>query len=160
MKRRVAAAMALTMLLAGCGSYTKKDFVSAADAICAGATRKTRTVTPPSFTGGPAQHLSALAGYLEQVTPIVRSEATKLRALRRPSQSPRDTVALTNYLTAMTRAAGEYDELAAGAKRGDAGAVSNAEAALRANPVTALARTYGLRSCAAPVATVAGSTAA
>lgn len=144
--------MTLTALIAGCGgAYTKSDFIARADAICATAVRETRSAAPPQT--GP-QQLSALAQYLAEILPVVQSEVSQIRALKRPSGDTRDGVALSRYLQASARDVGYYRALAAAAKRGDAQGVASDEAALRASPVTSLAASYGLRSCGTPGATV------
>jgi hypothetical protein len=57
-------------VLAGCGgTYTKRDFIARADAICAGAVRETRAIAPPAFSGTGAQRISALAQYLARCYP-------------------------------------------------------------------------------------------
>ena len=146
------AVLTLAALAAGCGSgsYTKRDFVARADAICASTLQQTRAISPPSFSHSAEQQLSALAGYLANVVPHVQSEADQLRALRRPTQDARDRAALARYLGALARAIVDYRELAAAAKRGDAQGVASAETALRSSPVASLAASYGLDSCAAP----------
>jgi hypothetical protein len=156
--RRAVRALGLLTALAlvgGCGSgYSKADFVASADAICASAVRETRSIPPPSVSGGGPQTLHALAGYLGHVLPIVQSEARKLRALPHPAGRPRERAELTRYLAAVARTARGFETLATAAKRGDAPDVAGAEAELRANPVAALAARYGLRSCGTPGATV------
>lgn len=153
--RRVVAVPALALLVAGCGSYTKHDFVVSANAICASTVRATRAVPPPSFTTSKTQQLSALAGYLAVVSPIVQSEAKQIRALRRPTVNARTDAALSRYLGALGKVADDYKQLAAAAKQGDAQAVASAEAALRGSPISSYAQSYGLRSCETPGATVA-----
>ncbi len=147
--------LALAALLPGCGasSYPKRDFVARADAICTSAVRQTRSIAAPSFTRPAARQLSALAGYLGAVLPIVQSEAAQLRALRRPTQDASAERTLARYLAAVAQTASDYRALAAAAKRSDAQGVANAEAALRASPVASLAARYGLRSCGIPGAT-------
>ena len=146
------AVLALSALLAGCGSasYTKRDFVARANAICASTLQDTRAIAPPSFSHSPRQQLSALAGYLANVLPHVQSEADQLRALRRPPQDAHDRAALARYLAALAGAVVDFRELAAAAKRGDEQGVASAETALRSSPVASLAASYGLASCAAP----------
>jgi hypothetical protein len=142
--------IALVALLAGCGgSYTKGDFIARADAICASAVRQTRSIAPVSAP----QSLNALAQYVSQVSPVVQSEVSQLRALRRPGGGARDRAALTAYLAASAQVAGYWRELGAAATRGDAQGVASAEAALRATPVASLAAGYGLHSCGTPGAT-------
>lgn len=144
--RAVGATLVAAALMAGCGStYTKQDFIARADAICASALRQTRSIAP----GSP------LAGYLAAVLPIVQSEASQLRALKRPRQDARDRAALEQYFEALAQVVQNYGKLAAAAKQGDGQGVSSAEAALRASPVAALATAYGLRSCGTPGATSA-----
>jgi hypothetical protein len=87
--------------------------------------------------------------------PIVQSEASQIRALKRPSGTAQDKTALERYLGALTKSASSYRDLGDAAKRGDAAGVASAEAALRVNPVASLATAYGLRTCGA-----AGGTAA
>jgi hypothetical protein len=149
------ALLTLTTLVAGCGgsSYTRRDFVARADAICTSAVRQTRSIAPPSFTRPAARQLSALADYLAAVLPVVQSEAAQLRALRRPTHDAPAGATLGRYLAAVAQAASDYRALAAAAKRGDAQGVASAEAALRASPVASLAAGYGLRSCGVPGAT-------
>lgn len=156
--RRAGTTVVLTALvasLAGCGAYTKGDFIARADAICANSVRATRTISPPRFGHTPAQQLTALAIYLYRVLPIAQSEVRQLGALRRPTQSAADRARLAHYLAALSQAVGDYRALSAAAQRGDTRGAATAEAALRASPVTALAASYGLRSCSAPGATVA-----
>ena len=149
--RRIAAALLFSVLLAGCGStYTKHDFISRADGICASAIRRIRSVPPPA-----ASDLKALSGYLDRLLTIVESEASQLRALPRPPGSARDKATLGHYLTAEAQVAADYRQLAASARRGDTQAAASAEAALRTSPVAALAAGYGLRSCGQAGATVA-----
>ena len=151
MRRAVIAVVALTVLLAGCGAYTKQDFVARADAICASTVRKTRSISAPAVARTKAEQRATLAGYLSLVAPIVKSEASQIDALQRPTQ---DRAALTRYLAALTQVATDYEALATAARRGDSQAVANTEAALRTSPVTALAADYGLPACEAPGATV------
>ncbi len=147
-----AALVALAALVAGCGStYSKGDFIARADAICATAVRDTRSAASPH--AGP-QQLSALAQYLAEIVPVVQSEVSQIRALKRPSEDARDRATLSRYFQAAAQEAGYYQALAAAAKRGDAQGVASAEAALRASPVASLAASYGLRSCGTPGATV------
>lgn len=152
---RTVALLTLTALVAGCGTDTKPDFIARADAICASAVREVRSIAAPSFTHSARQRLSALGVYVTDVLPLVRSEATQLRALPRPQQGARERAALTRYLGALAQVVGVYGEFSAAAKTGDAQGVASAEAALRASPVAALANRYGLRSCGTPGATVA-----
>ena len=148
--------LALAALVGGCGgAVTKRDFIARADAICTNAVRKTRSITPPSFTTSASDQLSALGRYLEEVLPVVQAEATQIRALHRHAQDARDSSALTRYLTALAQTAGDYRALAAATNRGDPQGVASAEADLRASPIATLAASYGLHSCGAPGATVA-----
>jgi hypothetical protein len=152
--------LTLTALLGACGSsYTKQDFATSADAICASAVRQTRAISPPSFSGGEAQQLSALGHYLSAVVPVLESEAAQIRALRRPGGNASDRARLASYLAALDRAVAEYRQLAAAAARGDAKLVARAEAALQAIPLAANARSYGLQACANPGSTAIGASA-
>jgi len=131
--------------VAGCGgsSYTKHDFVTRADAICAGALRQARSITPGT----------SLPTYLAQFVPVLESEASQLQALRRPPDTVRDHATLAHYFAALQQTVTEYRQLEAAAKGGDQQAVSNAEAALGASPVYSLATSYGLSSCGSPGST-------
>ena len=140
--------MALAAVLAGCGSsYKKSDFVARADAICVNAVRATRSIAPPAAGGTRSQQLSALARYLDKVVPVVESEASQIKALKRPGGSAADHAALDRYLAALAQSAVGYRRLATSARQGDTQGVASAQAALRASPVASLATAYGLRSC-------------
>ena len=154
------ALLMLAVLLGACGgSYTKKDFATSADAICANATRQTRAIPPPSFTGGEAQQLGALGRYLSAVVPVLESEAAQIRALRRPAGDARDRAQLASYLGSLEQTVGDYRRLAAAATLGDAKGVADAQAALQAIPVAADARSYGLHTCGNPGSTAVGAAA-
>ena len=141
----IAALLSVVTLLAGCGSkYTKSDFAARADGICTNAVRDIRSLPAPGAAGG---DVHALSQYLAKLLPIVQSEATQIRALKRPGG---DQTTLNRYLTAQAAAVTEYNRLAAAAKRGDAQAVADAEAKLQANPVATLAAQYGLHDCGNP----------
>lgn len=144
--------LSLGWLLAGCGANrpSPRDFVARADAICASSLRHTRSIPTPSGTSP-----TALAGYLDAVLPVIRSEAAQLRGLRRPTGGLRKLAQLTSYFHALDDAVAGYATLAAAAHRGDRGAMARAQTVLAANPAAALAAQYGLRACGA-----AGSTAA
>jgi hypothetical protein len=142
--------LTLAALAAGCASsYSKHDFVARADGICGNAVRAIRSLAPPKATGGSVA-LSALASYFGKLVPIVASESAQLHALRRPGGSSQDRATLDRYLTALSQAVSEYRAVSAAAKRGDRQGLSEAEAVLLANPVTALATRYGLTACATP----------
>jgi hypothetical protein len=148
------ALLALAVLVAGCGSssYSKHDFVAQANAICAGAVRQTRSITPSQAGGG---QLASLSGYLEHALPIVRAEANQLHALKRPPGSDGQQALLASYFKELDKTVDSYTALATAAKRGDAQGAANAEAALRESRATSLATRYGLRSCGTPTATTA-----
>jgi hypothetical protein len=152
---RGTAGLLVLVLLAGCGSYTKHDFIARADAICASTVRQTRLIAPPSFTHVPAERLKALAAYAAQVLPLVRSEASQLGGLRRPTEAAADRAALVSFLTAFGQVVADYQGLATAASAADAAGVARAEASLTGNPVASLAARYGLRSCGTPGATSA-----
>ena len=138
--------LSLAALLAGCGSkYTKSDFAARADGICTNAVREIRSLSLPSAAGG--QGLRALSQYLAKALPIVQSEASQIRALKRPSGNQ---AVLDRYLSAQAEVVAEYRRLAAAAKRGDAQGVASAEAKLQSSPVAALAAQYGLHDCGTP----------
>ncbi|MBV8999093.1 MAG: hypothetical protein JO304_08545 [Solirubrobacterales bacterium] len=145
-------ALLIALLAAGCGGsgYTKSDFVARANAICASAVRQTRSIPPPSAAQAGSGQDAALAAYLSSVVPVLESEASQLRALRRPPGNARDQATLKRYLTALTETVTNYRQLAAAAKRGDDQTVANAEAALGASQVYSLAAGYGLRACGSP----------
>jgi hypothetical protein len=147
--KAIVAVVSLAALLTGCGSkYTKSDFVARADGICTNAVREIRSLNSPTAAGG--QQLRALSQYLAKVVPIVESEATQIRALKRPSG---DDAALDRYLSAQAEVVAEYRRLAAAAKRGDEQGAAGAEAKLQASPVATLAAQYGLHACGTPAST-------
>jgi hypothetical protein len=129
--------------LAGCGSpaETKQDYIARANAICESALRGIRNVSPPAGT----VTLAGLARYLRQVTPLVESEISQLRALPRPSQ---DRGLLDRYLAALQVDRAHYLALAAAAGSGDRQVMAEATSALQASPSSGLASQYGLTSCA------------
>src|ERR1700753_2769575 len=144
---QVLAACAATACLAatGCGGHTvtKKDVVARANAICATARDAVGPAPPPA---GGTSSTTPLAGYLKQVVPIVSKEAADTSRLPRPAQ---DKAILSRYVQAVSAMAAEYRELAAAARRHDAGAVAQGLQTLRSNPAPALARQYGLARCSA-----------
>jgi hypothetical protein len=146
--------LGLAVACGGCGTYTKSDFIARADAICANALRDTRAIALRSSPGAASSRLNALAGYLAAALPVVESEASQLRAVRRPPDNPRDRALLARYLAAVRADADSYRQLANAARTNDAAGVATAEAALRASPVSTLAARYGLHSCGTPGATV------
>jgi hypothetical protein len=146
--------VAVVALVAGCGGggYSKSDFISRADAICTNTLRQTRALVPPASTSQPG---GPQAAYLAQVVSLVQSEASQLRALKRPAGSAHDRATLTAYFAALDEEVAAYRQLEAAARRGDAQTVASVEATLQASPVSGLAAGYGLRTCGTP-----GSTAA
>jgi len=146
--------LAVVLLVAGCGGsgYTKSDFIARADAICTSTLSQSRALTPPASTSQPG---GALAAYLEQLVPLVQSEADQLRALKRPSDNTRDGAMLTSYYSALAQIVTNYRQLEAAAKSGDTQTMNDVEATLRASPIAALATSYGLKSCGTPGSTTA-----
>ena len=140
----IVAILSLAALLAGCGSkYTKSDFVARADGICTNAVREIRSLNAPTAAAG--QELHALSRYLAKVLPIVQSEASQIRALKRPGGDP---TALERYLSAQAEVVAQYGRGAA--PRGDEQGVASAEAKLQASPVASQAAQYGLHACGTP----------
>ena len=148
--------MVLAALLAGCGAYTRHQFVARADAICTAATRQARSLTPPVLGTG-ASATQSVAGYFDKVASIVGTEARSLRRLPRPVQTSRRRSELNAYLAAIQAAAAGFDAAALAAASGNPGRLRGVESALAASPVQARAAAYGLGACAAPEAT-GGST--
>jgi len=153
------AAVALTVasLVGGCGGsgYTRGDFVARADAICAGALRHIRSVSPPGTAQAGSGQDGTLTAYLRSVVPVLESEASQLRALQRPPGTKSQQDMLARWYAALDESVASYKALAAAAARGDDQGVADAEAALGASPVYTLAVSYGLRSCGTPGATTA-----
>ena len=76
-------ALALLLIIAGCGAATTTSFAARADAICATALRQLRSLPPPSLrssAGGPR----SLAAYLERAVPVTQAEVRQILALARP----------------------------------------------------------------------------
>jgi hypothetical protein len=145
--RRIAGIAALAVVLGGCGgSYTKHDFIASADAICASTVRATRALAPPA-----SAQLGPFGRYLAKLVPILQDENRQIDALRRPTGG---RAPLRRYLDALRESVVEFRALEAAAKAGNPESLARAQEALRSNPVTSLAANYGLRSCAAPGATV------
>jgi hypothetical protein len=137
------------LVVAACGSATKKDVIARANAICATAQRDLRALTPPAGAS-----MSELAAYFGHVVPIVETEAKQVGALPRPQQ---DLVVLNSWIHNVTIAAGEFRALLTAARLGDRAAVNTALAALRTNHDTELAARYGAGICAASAGTASGS---
>jgi hypothetical protein len=127
--------------------------VARADAICTGAVRQTRSIPPPAAAQAAGAQYTALASYLNGVVPVLESEASQLRALRRPPGSASDRALLERYFAALAQTVASYKSLATAARNGDEAGVASAEAALGSSPVYSLAESYGLRSCGTPGAT-------
>ena len=153
---RICGLLAVAVLVSACGGSkhdTKADFVARANAICTKTLSQTRAITPPPSTSQPG---GALAAYLGQLVPLLRSEADQIQALKRPSGgSAQDRRVLAKYLAALGQVVSAYRQLEAAAKRGDAQAIADVEATLRANPAADLAASYGLRACGTPGGTAA-----
>ncbi len=145
--RLIATVVVAAVAVSGCGSagYTQRDFIVRANAICASALRETRSIAPGT----------ALPSYLTAFVPVLESEQSQLRALRRPPATAREGAILRQYFSALSQTVAEYRQLAAAARSGEEQAVTDAEAALSASPVDALATHYGMSACGTP-----GSTAA
>jgi hypothetical protein len=153
---RVYGLLTAALLVSACGGgggYTKADFVARANAICTKTLNQTRAIIPPASTAPPGGEFAA---YLGQLVPLVQSETDQIRALKRPSGgTAEDRRMLSQYLAALGQVVTAYRQLKAAAKQGDAQAIANVEATLRANPAADLAASYGLRSCGTPGATTA-----
>lgn len=145
--------LVLALLAAACGSYTKADFTARADAICASSLRQLRSLAPPSFGSGEVQRRLSLDAYLERALPIFASEASALRALRRPPGDPHQRAELDRYMQALARNLADYRQLARAAA-GDVSARVRAEHALERGHVDSLAAAYGILSCGVPGATI------
>lgn len=159
-KHRLCTGVALctaALVIAGCGSYTKKDFVAQANAICSHTLQQLRALPAPVQAGGVRGQLLALGRYLTRAAPLVAAEAAKLTKLRRPSATPAQRGLLTAYLAAERQTAVEYAALARAAATGSPAAVSAAGVTLRSSPAGGLAAQYGLPVCASPGATIAGA---
>jgi hypothetical protein len=142
---RTTALLAVTAaVVAGCGSYTKKDYVSQADGICIAALHRFRTL--------PAR--GGVASYLRSALPILSGEIRQLRSLRRPAQSARSRAAQERWLAALSRSGDLFATLARVAAAGDLRGVSSTERMLAGEPVAALAAAYGVGACGTPGPTI------
>jgi hypothetical protein len=140
--------LAFALPLAGCGSkYTKQDFVARADGICTKALRDARSIAPPSAAGGKD---AALAGYLSRLVPILESEQSQLRKLKRPGQTAAQSAGLDDYFKALAAQVTAIQRLLTAAGSGDSPGIAAAEGALRSDPIAAAAARYGLRACGTP----------
>jgi hypothetical protein len=149
------AALALCSVLAGCGAtYTKRDFIARANAICASALQQARSIPPPSVGGSAGQTDRALGAYLARLLRVVQTEVRQLRSLPRPTGAARDRTTLERWLEALGQDLGSYRALATAAQRKDSAAVASAEGALRASRADVLAARYGMNACASPGGTV------
>jgi hypothetical protein len=159
-KHRLCSGVALgaaALVVAGCGSYTKKDFAAQANAICSHTLQQLRALPAPAQAGGERAQLLALGDYLTRAAPLVTAEAAKLAKLQRPAGTDAQRRLLTAYLAAERQTAVAYAALARAAATGSPAAVSAAGVRLRSSPAVAYAAQYGLAVCASPGATIAGA---
>jgi hypothetical protein len=140
-------------LVAGCGSFTKHDYIQRADGICGASLRSVRALTPPTVSGPQAAQNASLGAYLDRMLPLMRRELGHLQALPRPSESATQKRARVAYLGALKQSIDQFATLAAAAHTNQTAEVRSLERALAANPAPRLASKYGLRNCSSSAAT-------
>lgn len=136
--------LVLVSLLAGCGSYTRRDFDARANAVCSSALRTLRALP----AGG------GVVAYLHAAIPVITRESHELSSLRRPPLAPRQAELLRRFLASVAASPAEFRGLARAEATGSPSAVAAAAAPLRAAQTVSLSAALGLTDCGAPGATV------
>lgn len=118
---------------------SRADFIERANAICATANRRTRTV--PQWTD-----LSGLGEYVDTVLPVAKEELASLRELR-PPEALEATV--DRMLKAVEQTVKAVEKVGAAARRGDQAAVQSAiqQGNRSSRAARQLARKLGLMVC-------------
>ena len=131
-------------MLVGCGSYTHRDYVTQADAICASTLRQVRALGP---AGG-------IETAIAREAPLVGREVAALVRLRRPGESARAASLRRRFLSTFRDAGRLFSAVATAAARHDRGEALRAAAQLGSLPVAPSAAAYGLRVCGQSAGTV------
>ncbi len=150
---RAALALLAGLVIAGCGSYTKADYVQRAEGICTSTLDAVRRLAPPDQSGSTAHRDSSLTAYLNRVLPLMQRQLKRLRALPRPSQSQIQERALNAYLAGLRSSVAQFIVLTAAARSSTAGVVNSIAASLATEQLSRLARAYGLKTCSSSGAT-------
>jgi RNA polymerase sigma factor (sigma-70 family) len=118
---------------------SRADFIERADAICAAANRRTRTVPQPT-------DLSGLGEYVDAVLPVAKEELASLRELRPPEELE---ATVRRMLKALEQTVRAVQKVGVAARRGDQAAVQSAIQQGNRSTQTArqLAQKLGLKAC-------------
>jgi len=142
--RRVAFAIAVASLVAGCGGgsgrLSQAEFAKRADAICTKYNAKIRALGRPTSIG-------ALPAYVDKALPLARKGDDELRALEPPKDKEQTA---KEWLDQSDSVVGSMERLRDAAKKGDRAGIQTAldEASSANQTANRLARKLGLRVCA------------
>jgi len=142
--RRVAPAVAVVALVAGCGGgshrLSKAEYAKQADAICTKYNAKLKALARPTS-------ISALPAYVDKALPLARKGDDELRALEPPKDEEQSA---KEWLDQNDSVVGSMERLRDAAKKGDRAGIQTAlnEASSANQTANRLARSLGLRVCA------------
>lgn len=142
--RRVALAIAVVALVAGCGGgsgrLSKAEYSKRADAICTKYNAKLKALARPTS-------ISALPAYVDKALPLARKGDDELRALEPPKDEEQSA---KEWLDQNDSVVGSMERLRDAAKKGDRAGIQTAlnEASSANQTANRLARSLGLRVCA------------
>jgi hypothetical protein len=142
--RRVALAVAVVALVAGCGGgslrLSKAEYAKQADAICTKYNAKLKALARPTS-------ISALPAYVDKALPLARKGDDELRALEPPKDEEQSA---KEWLDQNDSVVGSMERLRDAAKKGDRAGIQTAlnEASSANQTANRLARSLGLRVCA------------
>lgn len=145
----VFAAAFVALGVAGCGgSYTKKDYVGAADGICLRTLHELRSIDTQGATS-----TQLLARYLRKALPVIKSQEHQLRKLKLPAGKPRQRAELRRFLMAVSQQTAEFAALSTVTQSGNTTRITSVLTSLQSIPVTATAEKYGFKDCGQSAAT-------
>ena len=142
--QRIALAVVITGLVAGCGGgssrLSKADYAKQADAICAKYNAKIRALGRPTAVSG-------LPAYVDKALPLARKGDDELRGLKPPKDEERKA---KEWLDQNDSVVGSMERLRDAAKKGDRPGIQAAltEASSANRAANGLARRLGLNVCA------------
>jgi hypothetical protein len=142
--RRVALAVAVAGLVAGCGGgsgrLSKAEYGKRADAICTKYNAKLKALARPTS-------ISALPDYVDKALPLARKGDDELRALKPPKDEEQMA---KEWLDQNDSVVGSMERLRDAAKKSDRAGIQTAlnEATSSNQTANRLARRLGLRVCA------------
>jgi hypothetical protein len=142
--RRVALALAVVGLAAGCGGgggrLSKDEYAKRADAICTKYNAKLKALARPTGIG-------ELPAYVDKALPLARKGDEELRGLKPPKDEEQTA---KEWLDQNDSVVGSMERLRDAAKKGDRAGIQTAlnEATSANRTANGLARQLGLKVCA------------